>query len=218
MSGRIVDKILDIRADCLHAALHGRNGITTSRRTGPDTPSGAEDGMGKPCAAAAMQALEIAAEDEYFVGGEHLDPVGSNSIVIHCIRKIRKIGTGSDSTGNFQFEDTVTPQFSASPAGSHRSLPELTGKGQRRPPKRETAVLSLQGKAGARTPPCVTASDRNGPSPAPFSRGCGHCRDCRYCLRAYDAPRVWADRCPPAPAVPHAGRLHGTARPAVPAG
>lgn len=95
MSGGIVDKVFDIRADGLHSALHGRDGITTACRADPDAPSGSKRPVGKSCGATAMQALKIAAEDEYFVGGQRLNPVGSCSIVIHCIRKIRKIGIRS---------------------------------------------------------------------------------------------------------------------------
>ena len=77
------DKLVDIRFDGLHAALHGGNGVCTAVQTYAFAPYGAKLPESQSGSTAAMCACQIAAKHEYLVFSQFRNHFGSVSSVIH---------------------------------------------------------------------------------------------------------------------------------------
>ena len=69
------DKLVDVRLDGLHPALHGGDGIALALKAYSLTHHGAEPLNGDTGGTASMHASKVAAEDEHFVRLQFRDPV-----------------------------------------------------------------------------------------------------------------------------------------------
>ena len=73
------DELVDVRNDGLHTALHRRDGIALSLQSNALTHDGAKPLDGDPSSAAAMHALQVAAEDKDLILAEAGDVFGRDA-------------------------------------------------------------------------------------------------------------------------------------------